>query len=47
MTALSPAEQAEVTRFGLYDTFIISDMENRADDEAQCCLLYTSDATDE
>ena len=36
MTVLSPAEQAEVTRFGLYDTFIIADMENRADDEAQC-----------
>ena len=36
MTALSPVEQAEVTRFGLYDTFIITDMENRSADEAQC-----------
>lgn len=36
MTALSPAEQAEVTRFGMFDEDILRDMETHWDDALSC-----------
>src|SRR5690606_6750517 len=35
-TTLTPAEQAEVTRFGIHDEDILRDLEGRWDDEIPC-----------
>ena len=36
MSILSPAEQAEVTRFGIHDEEILRDLEEHWDDEIPC-----------
>lgn len=36
MTAVTPAEQAEITRFGMFDEEILSSIHEHADDNFRC-----------
>lgn len=38
MTILSPTEQAEVTRFGIHDEDVITDLEERMDETPRCVV---------
>jgi hypothetical protein len=37
---LSPAEQVEVTRFGVHDEDVIADMEEHRDDDVKCAVIH-------
>lgn len=43
MTALTPMEQATVTRFGIHDDDVIADMELRGDDTPRCAAKSNSE----